>query len=105
MTDWEGLLLLKIENKGDEIKVSYDVKAAGSQIRNEMKKEMQSLKTILNEEYGWFSNDTTAPVKSSGSGTPRIKVTWEETDTAKLKSEEPPATRQDFKLKNLFRKK
>ncbi len=98
-------LLLKIENKGDEVKVSYDVKAAGSQIRNEIKKEKQSLKTILNEEYGWFSNDTTAPVKSSGSGTPRIKVTWEETDTAKLKSEEPPATRQDFKLKNLFRKK
>jgi len=70
-----------------------------------MKKERQSLKTILNEEYGWFRNDTTATARPAGSGTPRFKVTWEETDTVKVKGGEPPATGQDFKLKNLLKKK
>ena len=98
-------LLLKIEDKGEDVKVSYDVKAAGTRIKDEMKKERQSLKTILNEEYGWFKNDTIRREKSSGSGTPRFKVTWEETDTVKVTTEEPPAVKKELKIRNLLKKR
>ena len=52
-------LLLKIEGNGEDVKVGYDIKAAGNQVKNEIKSERQNLKTILNQEYGWYKNDTT----------------------------------------------
>jgi hypothetical protein len=42
-------LLLRVENKGEYIKVGYDIKAAGNQIKNEIKSEKQTLKTIFSE--------------------------------------------------------
>jgi hypothetical protein len=52
-------LLLKIVGKGEVAKVSYDMKAAGTEVKNNFKKEKQTLKTILNQEYGWYKNDST----------------------------------------------
>ena len=46
-------LLLKIENKGEDVKVSYDMKAAGGEIKSTIKSERQTLKSLLNQEYGW----------------------------------------------------
>ena len=97
-------MLLKIVNKGEDVKVSYDVKAAGSQIKNDIKTERQTLKTILNQEYGWFKKDTVAtpgPAKSA----PRFKITWGDADTSKVEAEEPQVKKNDSPLKNLFRKK
>jgi hypothetical protein len=75
-------LLLKIIGKGDIAKVGYDMKAAGTEVKNSMKKEKQSLKTILNQEYGWYKNDSTLnqkpPEKKS-----RFRITWEDGDTVK----------------------
>jgi hypothetical protein len=74
-------LLLKIVNKGtDDIKVSYDLKAAGSTVKNNIRKERQNLKTMLNEEYGWYKSDTsvkTRPVEKKN----RIRITWDDSDT------------------------
>jgi hypothetical protein len=94
--------LLKIEDKGDDVKVTYDMKAAGNTIRNDIKAERKNLRTILNEEYGWFKNDTAAREKPKSS-TPRFRIIWDETDTAKVK--EQPEERKENPLKNLFRKK
>ncbi len=101
-------LLLKIEDRDGEVKVSYDVRAAGTQIKNDIRKERQSLKTILNEEYGWFSYDTAAPAKSSASGTPRFRVTWEEAatgDTVRILPEEPGHDRRELRIRDLLKKK
>jgi hypothetical protein len=95
-------VLLKIEDKGDDVKVTYDMKAAGNTIRNDIKAERKNLRTILNEEYGWFKNDTAAREKPKSS-TPRFRIIWDETDTAKVK--EQPEERKENPLKNLFRKK
>jgi len=73
-------LLLKIANKGDDVKVSYDIKAVGNQIKNDIKEERQTLKKILNEEYGWYRTDSVENKKPARS-TPRFKVIWEERDT------------------------
>ena len=51
-------MLLKIVYKGEDVKVSYDMKAAASEVKNNFKSERKTLKTILNQEYGWYKNDT-----------------------------------------------
>jgi hypothetical protein len=74
-------LSLKIVNKGEDVKVSYDLKAVSSEVKNNIKSERQTLKTILNQEYGWFKSDTAAkkkPVERS-----RFKIKWDETDSTK----------------------
>ncbi len=95
-------VLLKIENNGEDVKVGYDIKAAGNQIKNDIRTERKTLKTILNEEYGWFKNDT-AVTEKPAAGTPRFKITWEETDTVQVETEEPPE--ENNILKNLLKKK
>ncbi|MGA1976957.1 MAG: AsmA-like C-terminal region-containing protein [Bacteroidales bacterium] len=96
-------LLLKIENKNDKFKVSYDVKAAGSMIKNDIDSERKTLKTILNQEYGLFKNDTTVSHEQTESA-PRVKVLWGDSDTTKSR-EEVPAEKKENPIRNLFRKK
>jgi hypothetical protein len=96
-------LLLKIESKNDVVKVGYDMKAAGSQIKNDIKTERQSLKTILNQEYGWFKNDST-PEQKNTSGT-RFRISWgEDADTTQTKTESGEEKSVN-PLKTLFKKK
>jgi len=97
-------ILLKIESRGDDVKVGYDLKAAGNEIRNDIKAERRTLKTILNEEYGWFKKDTVIPEKPA-SGTPRFRIAWEESDTTGAVVEEKPEEKPDNPLKNLLKKK
>jgi hypothetical protein len=95
-------VLLKIEDRGEDVKVSYDMKAAGNEIRKDIKAERETLKTILNEEYGWFKKDT-VETRKPVSGTPRFRITWDETDTAKV--QEQPEEPGENPLKNLFKKR
>jgi hypothetical protein len=82
-------LLLKVENKGDDIKVSYDLKAVGSEVKTNIKTERQNLKSILNQEYGWFKSDTTARSKPVEKKT-RFKIKWDDTDTTYSTSDTIP---------------
>jgi hypothetical protein len=95
-------VFLKIDGKGEDVKVSYDMKAAGNQIKTDFQKEKQTLKTILNEEYGWYSK-TSEPEKKKASK-PRFRVSWEGSDTTSME-EEPPVVKKDGIIKKLFRKK
>jgi hypothetical protein len=76
-------LLLKIESRGNDTKVSYDVKAAGTKVREEIRSERQNLKSILNQEFGWYRNDTTV-AKPAETKPKRFRIIWEETDTVKI---------------------
>jgi hypothetical protein len=80
-------LLLKIEGKGEVLKVGYDIKAVSNKVKDNIKSERQALKSILNQEYGWFKSDTSQkqklPEKKSG-----FKISWEENDS--IKSEPEP---------------
>jgi hypothetical protein len=96
-------LLLKIIGKGDEAKVGYDMKAAGTEVKNNMKKERQTLKTILNQEYGWYKNDSASNQKPAEKKS-RFRIKWEDGDTVKSMAD-PPAVKKDNAVKNLFRKK
>ena len=75
-------LLLKVEGRGEVVKVGYDAKVAGSTLKNNIKKERQTLKTILNEEYGWYKSDT-ATIKKAPAKKQRFKIQWDgNTNTA-----------------------
>jgi AsmA-like C-terminal region len=74
-------MLLKIKNKGEEVKVSYDIRAAAGEIKEDIKKEKKTLKTILNKEYGWYKNDTSV-VEKPAAKKPKFRVTWEENEGA-----------------------
>ncbi len=95
-------VLLKIVGKGEEVKVSYDMKAAGTKIREEIKKEKQTLKTIINEEYGLYRKDSEPMQKKSSR--PRFRITWEGSDTISTVTE-PPVQRKERFLDRLFKKK
>ncbi len=73
-------LLLKIVGKGDEAKVSYDVKVAGTVFKDNFKKEKQTLKTILNEEYGMYKKDSTAKPNQEEKK-PRFKIRFDDADS------------------------
>ncbi|MCU0471829.1 MAG: hypothetical protein MUC93_00495 [Bacteroidales bacterium] len=95
-------LLLKIAGKGEVVKVTYDVKAAGSQIKNDIKNERQSLKNILNQEYGWFKNDSSINKKPE-TAPPRFKISWGDEDSTNVVPE-PPAEKKESPVMKIFRK-
>jgi len=75
-------ILLKVVGKGEELKVGYDVKAMSVEVKNNMKSEKQNIKSILNQEYGWFKSDTSVkkkPVEKKS----RFRISWDETDSTK----------------------
>jgi hypothetical protein len=96
-------ILLKVVGKGEDVKVSYDAKAAGAEVKNNIKSERQSLKSILNQEYGWYKSDTTVKQKPAEKK-PRFKISWDETDST-TNSEKPPVVKKENSLKNIIKKK
>lgn len=73
-------LLLKVENKGEDVKVGYDLKAVSQSVKNNIKTEKQSIKTILNEEYGWYKDAASKPPQQPKKKS-RFSITWAETDS------------------------
>jgi hypothetical protein len=96
-------LLLKIVGKGENIKVGYDIKAASNQVKSNIKAERQTLKTILNQEYGWFKNDS-VPKQKPAEKKSRFRISWGETDSAKS-TPDVPVVKKENTMKNLFKKK
>lgn len=95
-------LLLKIETRGKMVKVGYDIKAAGTEVKNNIKSEKQTLKTILNQEYGWYDNDSTLNQKPEEK--PRFRISWDEDDSTK-ESPDLPVEKKESIVKSLFKKR
>ncbi len=103
-------VLLKITGDGKDIRVSYDMKAAGNRIRDEIKKERQTLKQIFSEEYGRGTarpGDVAAGTSEAEKTTsPRFRITWEGNDTAAEEpGPEPVQEDRENLFENLFRKR
>lgn len=96
-------VLLRIESLGDNIKVGYDMKAVGNKVKNSIKTERQSLKTILNQEYGLYKSDTISTSKTDEKK-PRFRITWDESDTLKTEPDRPIEKKENG-LKSLLKKK
>jgi hypothetical protein len=72
-------LLLKVIGKGETAKVGYDMKAATTEVKKNITKEKQSLKTILNQEYGMYKTDS-AVKKPPEEKKKQFKIQWDDGD-------------------------
>lgn len=95
-------VFLKVNGKGEDVKVSYDMQAARNQIKEDLKKEKQNLKTIFNEEYGLYKGDSQKEKKQESR--PRFRISWEGSDTTVLE-EQPPVEKKESLIKKIFKKK
>jgi hypothetical protein len=95
-------VFLKITGEGEDIKVVYDLKAAGGNIKKSLKTEKESLKSILNKEYGWYKKDSTIVQESAQRQ--KFKIQWEETDSTSLRPD-TLQTKKESGINSIFRRK
>jgi len=74
-------LYLKINGDKNGSKVSHDMAALTTGIKEDLANEKQKIKSILNEEYGWYKGEQ--PSEPDSSKSRRFRITWEETDSLK----------------------
>jgi uncharacterized protein involved in outer membrane biogenesis len=94
---------LKIESINGKTNVSYDFSQAQDNLKADIAVEKQSLKGILNEEYGWYETDTTRirPAETK----PKFSVTWEEGKEQPAATESRQEEVKESPLKILLKKK
>ncbi len=94
---------LKIECINGKTNVSYDFGQAQENIKNDIAAEKQTLKGILNEEYGWYETDTTRirPAENK----PKFSVTWEEGKEQPATTETPKEEVKESPIRILLKKK
>ena len=74
-------LFLSIKGTTDKYKISYDTKQVKEHIKENLKIEKETLKTILNEEFGWFKNDSALIKKQQKKEEikkPKFLIEWDE---------------------------
>jgi hypothetical protein len=71
-------LYLSIYGTANDYKIKYDRKEAISAIKEDIKKEKNTLKTILNEEFGWFKKDSLSSDELKSRDKPDLILEWEE---------------------------
>ncbi len=82
-------LFLSIKGTVDDYKISYDTKQVKEHIKENLKQEKENLKTILNEEFGWFKNDSTVIKKQQKKEEikkPKFLIEWDEENPEEDKS-------------------
>lgn len=95
-------IFLKLDGVGENVKVSYDMKAAQNQIKEDVKKEKQALKTIFNEEYGLYKGDSALTKKETPKK--KFRIVWEGSDSTSIEKELPVEKKESI-LKKIFKKK
>jgi len=78
-------LFLLVEGDKEKNKVRYDRKEARKQRKADLNSEKSELKQILNEEYGWYKDDTS--VVKSDSKDDRFQIEFEEINKEKQQKE------------------
>lgn len=84
--DREGKMSLYLRMTGtvDDYKIGYDSKGVKEKWKQDLKEEKKTVKQLLNSEFGWFKNDSTANTpkddlpKDSG-----LQIEWEEGEEGK----------------------
>ncbi|MEA1886748.1 MAG: AsmA-like C-terminal region-containing protein [Bacteroidota bacterium] len=94
-------LYLRINGDREGSRVSHDSEALRSQIKDDLRREKQTIKSILQEEYGLYAGDSIPGTNTRDSR--RFRITWEETDSIRTQVEE--SGEKKLPLIRLFKKK
>ncbi len=90
-------LFLSMTGTVDNPVIKYDSKSAIQNVQQDLKKEKQTLKTIMKDEFGMFKKDSSlnnksAPKKEDAT---KFKINWEEADKKVEEKKELKAPKKD----------
>lgn len=97
-------LFLKMTGTVDDYKIAYDTKGLKENWKENIKEEKQTLKTILNDEFGWFKKDTTLK-KDNEPKDAGLQIEWEEDDTEENTTDKSQKTKNKNDNKTKKKKK
>ncbi|MGZ3865814.1 MAG: AsmA family protein [Bacteroidia bacterium] len=81
-------VFLHITGTVDKPIITYDRKAMKQKIREDIKEEKNTLKKILNEEFGWFKKDTANFKKDEKKQDQKFKIEFNKKEDDKKKDED-----------------
>lgn len=93
---------LKIECKNGKTDVSYDFGQSKNIMKESISEEKESLKGILNEEYGWYEGDSAVVEKAETK--PKFRITWEE-GKEQSEGDETTTVKEEKEERPLFKRK
>ena len=94
---------LKLESKKGKFNVDYDFGQSKEIIQKSITEEKKNLRGILNEEYGWYKEDTIT--KKQQQSKPRFTISWEEGKDQNKEETVSEKNENDSTLRHLFRRK
>ncbi len=71
-------LYLSVKGTPEDHIIKYDKKEAVSNIREDLKEEKNTLKNILNEEFGWFKKDSLSKMNLHDKDDGKFILDWDE---------------------------
>ncbi len=71
-------IFISMQGTTDNPEFSYDKKGRKEQLKEDIAKEKQNLKAILNEEFGWFKKDTTKKRIEEEKPKQQFLIEWDE---------------------------
>lgn len=92
-------LYLNLAGTPDNFKIKYDTKEAINKIKQDLQEEKKTLKTILNEEFGWFKKDS-SKIDVYKNEDQKFIIDWEEDDSLKPKPKPKSGQKRDEPTKN-----
>ena len=72
---------LSITGFNSEYKITYDSKKAFDVVKQSFKNQKKELKSVLNEEFGWFKKDSTLRKEQENKKRSHFKVDWDDADS------------------------
>jgi len=78
--------------------IKYDSKSAVQHVKQDLKAEKQTFKSVLKDEFGVFKKDSTLSTKKNGGKPVRTKIKWAEADKKEEKKvlKKPKKEEEDF---------
>jgi hypothetical protein len=95
-------LFLSISGTPEDFKVKYDRLEAMKNIRESMKEEKNTLKNILNEEFGWFKKDSSILEDTKIQNEPVFKLDWEEENKDSLENKRRKKRKKRVEKEEVF---
>jgi hypothetical protein len=74
---------ISITGFNSDYKISYDSKKALDVVKESFKNQKKEIRSALNEEFGWFKNDTTFKKDKVEKKKTRFKVEWDDSNDKK----------------------